>query len=183
MLYRPECRQCCACESLRIDVSKFAPSRSQRRVQRRCEQLIDVEVGAALVDDERVELFNRHRNQRGLRGQDGDVDREGYQSFLVDSCGETFEIRYRIEGRLVAVAVCDRAADALSAVYCYFDPDEGRLSLGVFSVLTEINLCRQWQLRFLYLGYYVAASPHMRYKANYLPHERLLGGQWREFAI
>lgn len=181
MMYRPECRVCRACEALRIDVGRFRISRSQRRVKRRGQQVLVVEVGPVIVDQQRVEMFNRHRNERGLRGQDGDVDRDGYEGFLADSCGDTFEIRYRKVGRLVGVAVCDLAADALSAVYCFFDPDESRLSVGVYSVLTQIELCRKWNFRYLYLGYYVAESPRMRYKANYLPHERLIDGEWREF--
>jgi arginine-tRNA-protein transferase len=80
------------------------------------------------------------------------------------------------------VALVDRAEDALSAVYCYYDPTYGSLSLGTYSILKQIELCRSWGLRYLYLGLYIAGSEHMRYKARFLPHERLLDGRWTEFA-
>jgi hypothetical protein len=35
--------------------------------------------------------------------------------------------------------------------------------------------------RFLYLGFYIADCSHMNYKANYLPHQRLIDGQWITF--
>jgi len=79
----------------------------------------------------------------------------------------------------VAVAICDRGKLALSAVYCYYDVAFSRLSPGVFSILTQIQLCRDWHMRYVYLGYYVAGSPHMSYKAQYQPHERIVSGRWR----
>jgi arginine-tRNA-protein transferase len=102
----------------------------------------------------------------------------GYESFLVESCCPTFEIRYHRCGQLIGVAICDRGAESLSAVYTYFDPDFGRLSPGQFSILKQIELCQQWRMRYLYLGYYIAESKHMAYKANFTPHERFIDGCW-----
>ena len=41
--------------------------------------------------------------------------------------------------------------------------------------------CRAWGLRYLYLGLYVADCRHLAYKARFLPHERLIQGEWRRF--
>ena len=81
----------------------------------------------------------------------------------------------------IGVAVVDRAEDALSAVYTYFDPDHGRSSPGVFSILTQLQLCKRWGLRYLYLGLYVEDCKAMAYKSSYLPHERRVGNAWRRF--
>ena len=56
------------------------------------------------------------------------LDPAGYDQFLVESCADTVEIDYRVGAALIGVAVADRAADALSAVYFYFDPAYARLS-------------------------------------------------------
>ena len=87
-----------------------------------------------------------------------------------------------LSGLLVGVAIADRAADALSAVYCFYDPSFARLSLGTYSVLKQIGALPQWGLRYLYLGLYVAGNRAMAYKARYLPHERLIDGTWQRFA-
>jgi arginine-tRNA-protein transferase len=50
---------------------------------------------------------------------------------------------------------------------------------GTYSILKQIALCRSWGL--LYLSLYVIGCEPMRYKARYLPHERLIGGVWRRF--
>jgi arginine-tRNA-protein transferase len=86
-----------------------------------------------------------------------------------------------VEGQLAGVAIVDRSAHALSAVYCYYDPQLSRLSLGTYSILKQLELCRQWGLRYLYLGLFIAECSSMRYKASFLPHERLVRGRWEPF--
>jgi leucyl-tRNA---protein transferase len=181
LLYRPTCPSCHACEALRIDVRSFAPSRTQRRVWRRGEAVLQTAVGAPRLTLEKVALYNRHKVERGLIAGDGPLDAEGYAQFLVDTCADTVELTYRYQGTLVGVAVADRATDALSAVYCFYDPACARLSLGVYSILKQVALCRAWGLRYLYLGLYIAGCRRMTYKAGFLPHERLIDGAWQRF--
>jgi arginine-tRNA-protein transferase len=123
----------------------------------------------------------RHKWQRGLAapGELPDVDVTAYRAFLVDTCCDTVELVYRYKGQLVAVAVADRGRDSLSAVYCAFEPSLPHLSLGTYCILRELEACRQWGLRYLYLGLYVADCQHLAYKARFLPHERLIDGRWQ----
>ena len=180
-LYHTSCPNCRACEAIRIDVRAFTFGRSHRRVVQRGDAALRVELGPALVDERRIELYNRHKLLRGLGSGRLPIDADGYREFLVLSSCETFEVRYTLDDELVGVALVDRADDSLSAVYCYYDPSYEKLSLGTYSILKQIELCRQWGLRFLYLGLYIEGSEHMRYKARFLPHQRLLDGQWVGF--
>jgi leucyl-tRNA---protein transferase len=175
-LYRTACPECRACEPIRLDVDSYRPNRSQRRALSRGDDVIRHEVGPPLLDETRVELYNRHKQLRELG--DGEIDLAGYRQFLVMTCCESFEVRYTIGGKLVAVALADRSTNALSAVYCFYDPSYEELSLGTYSILKQIELCRSWGLRYLYLGLYIGDCERMRYKARYLPHERLLDGRW-----
>jgi arginine-tRNA-protein transferase len=81
----------------------------------------------------------------------------------------------------VAVAICDAGAASLSAVYCYYDPQFRGVSLGTYSVLRQVALCRQTGRRHLYLGFFIGQSPHMSYKAQFHPHQRRVGGVWLDF--
>ncbi|HVN85972.1 MAG TPA: arginyltransferase [Candidatus Binatia bacterium] len=181
LLYRPNCPSCRACEAIRIEVDAFTPQRTQRRVLRRGDAALQVEIGPPTMTAEKVELYNRHKIERELLVGTDLLDASGYEQFLVDTCVDTVELVYRHAGALVGVAITDRAADSLSAVYCFFDPDYARWSPGAYSILKQIELCRRWDLRYLYLGLYVADCAAMRYKAGYRPHERLVGSTWMRF--
>ncbi|MCX4247236.1 arginyltransferase [Paraliomyxa miuraensis] len=181
MLYRTACPSCLACEPIRIDVQRFRPGRTQRRIERRGDREIEFEVGPLEPTLEKVALYNKHKRGRGLSSGERAIDLDGYTAFLGESCCDSFELRYRIGGRLIGVAVVDRAEDSLSAVYFYFDPEHESRSPGVYSVLKQLQLCRRWGLRHLYLGLYIARCASMAYKRRYLPHERLLDGRWVTF--
>lgn len=180
-LYRTSCPGCRACEPIRIDVANFAANRSQRRAFERGNAQLTVEVADPIADARRVELYNRHKELRGLSSDRDGIDIEGYREFLVVSCCESFELRYMLGDELIGVALVDRSEDALSAVYCYYDPAYEKLSIGTFSVLKQIELCKAWGLRHLYLGLYISDSERMRYKARFLPHQRRIDGQWQTF--
>ncbi|MDQ2643553.1 MAG: arginyltransferase [Myxococcota bacterium] len=181
-LYRTECPSCTACEPIRIDVQRFRPGRTLRRTLRKNDARFQVELGPPEVNERRIALYNAHKEQRGLDSGRSPLDAAGYREFLVLSSCATFEVRYLLDGELVGVAVVDRAEDSLSAVYCYYDPTHTDSSLGTYSILKQIELCKRFGLRYLYLGLYIAESEHMRYKARFLPHERLIGGSWLEIS-
>ena len=91
------------------------------------------------------------------------------------------ELEYRLDGRLVGVAIADRAGESLSAVYCFYDPSVPHLSIGTYSIMKQIQICQESKLEFLYLGLYVGECGAMAYKVTYTPHERLVQGVWRCF--
>jgi arginine-tRNA-protein transferase len=181
VLYRTACPACRACEPIRLDVHCFEPNRTQRRTLARGDRELRLEIGPPLIDTRRVELYNLHKQGRSLNDGQPPIDAEGYRDFLVHTCCDTFELRFLLGSELVGVAITDRGARALSAVYCCYDPSFSFLSLGSYSILKQLELCKVWGLRYLYLGLYIAESAAMAYKARFLPHERLLDGEWVRF--
>jgi arginine-tRNA-protein transferase len=183
VLYRPNCPECNACEAIRLDVETFTPNKTQRRIYRRGQGRFRVEMADPALSAEKVALYNKHKVGRELMGEGDPIDETGYGAFLVDSCTDSFELRYWFlepgqQERLAGVAIVDRGTDALSAVYTYFDPDLAEHSPGVFSILEQVEQCKRSGLRWLYLGLYVSECPSMAYKSRYLPHERLHDGRW-----
>ncbi|MBX7192886.1 MAG: arginyltransferase [Sandaracinaceae bacterium] len=185
LFYTQACPSCRACEPLRIDTTRFVPTRGQRRAFSRGRRALSVELGPLVVDAPRVRLFERHQSLRGLKKHERELGAEEYHAFLVERAVESFEIRYFLGDSLVGVAITDRGAEAWSAVYTYYEPElpapHQSLSIGTFSVLTQLELAQRSGVRWLYLGLAISDNPHMRYKLAYLPHERRIEGRWQAF--
>lgn len=179
--YRTQCPNCRACEPLRLEVNCFQPSRSQRRAQKRGAEHLRIEIAAPAVDTRRVELFNRHRVERGLSREGGVVGEHDYRSFLINSYTEVSELSLWVEDKLIGVSITDVGLTSLSAVYCFFDPDYEWLNPGTYAILQQIRLAQALGFRWLYLGLMVSANSHLQYKANYRPHQRLINGSWELF--
>ena len=85
---------------------------------------------------------------------------------------------FRQDGVLRMVSLVDRLVDGLSSVYTFFEPDVAGASFGTYNILWQIERCKRLGLPYLYLGYWIAESRKMAYKATFRPIEGLLGGRW-----
>ncbi len=180
-VYQTKCPNCNACQSIRIPVDEFVMDRTMRRTKRRNDQLLEMDVGRVQCDQERAQLFNLHRKTRGLGQSSNQIDPDDYQWAFGRTCFDTFEIAYRLNGELVCLAIVDQGDQAISAVYTFYDPLQPKLSLGTYSILKQIEFCQHNNKRYLYLGFFIGECKHMTYKARFLPHERLINGDWHRF--
>ncbi|KAF2460432.1 arginine-tRNA-protein transferase [Lineolata rhizophorae] len=80
---------------------------------------------------------------------------------------------YRLDGRLVALAVLDLLPHAVSAVYFIYHSDLEAFSLGKVSALREAALALEEGHEYYYMGYYIHGCAKMRYKAAFKPQEVL----------
>ncbi len=181
-LYYVDCAGCRACEPTRIPVRKFRWTDSWRRIRNRGDKQLQVTVESPEATEEKLILFNRHRDERDLADSMTTYRLEDYESFLVESSSQwTTELQFRTtDNRLVALSLIDCGENSVSAVYTYFDPDFSKLSLGTYSILKQIEFCLNTNREFLYLGLYVADNPHLNYKARFLPQERFIQDKWIE---
>jgi arginine-tRNA-protein transferase len=177
-VYRPNCPACDACVPLRVPVARFSPRRRQRRIWRMNESL-RVNVCTNEFRDEHFALYRRYQSARHPGGGMDNPTHKQYREFLLSSWAETRLYEFREGEQLLAVAVADRLNDGLSAVYSFFDPDLPRRSLGTYCILWQIREASRLGLDWLYLGYWIADSPKMAYKQDFLPQERLVDGRWQ----
>lgn len=177
--YRPHCESCQACVSVRIPVAAFTPNRSQRRCAARNS---DIEVVAlrSIAHEQHYPLYERYISARHSDGDMYPATPKQFEDFLGRSAATALYIELRLAGRLVGCAVTDRFANGLSAIYTYFEPELQERGLGRFAILAQLQLARRWQCEHLYLGYWIAGSDKMAYKASYRPLEYFDGQLWGE---
>ena len=176
--YRPYCDHCRACIPVRVPVALFQPTRSQKRAKRVHGKL--TVVGRELAyDSQHYALYLRYQRYRHPGGGMDQDSREQYQHFLLHSNVTTQLYEFREEGLLRMVSLVDRLVDGLSSVYTFFEPDVPGASFGTYNILWQIERCQAMGLPYLYLGYWIADSKKMAYKATFRPIEGLQGGEWK----
>ncbi len=72
---------------------------------------------------------------------------------------------------MIGVDLIDILDDGISAIYFFYDPDYSRHSLGIYSLLYQIELARVLDLDWIYLGYWVDRCKAFSYKQT-LNHKR-----------
>ncbi|GAA5827181.1 hypothetical protein JCM11251_001156 [Rhodosporidiobolus azoricus] len=163
--------------------AEWAKSREDKPFKHQFECILE----PASFSDEKYQLYKRY--QMDVHGEsDAKVTPRGFQRFLCDSPLElevtrspsfsygSHHVLYRIDGKLIAIAVLDLLPQAVSSVYFVWDPDYSGMSLGKLSALREAQMVREmqdagaWEGEGRYMmGYYIHSCPKMRYKADYQP--------------
>lgn len=177
-VYRPRCPTCNACIPIRIPVDNFKPSRSQRRVWKRNQDLL-IRTVAAEYNHEHFLLYRRYMQARHEGGGMDNPDPDKYSEFLLNPYIDACLVEFRLQDKLLAVTSVDKLTNALSAVYTFFDPAETARSLGVMAILWQIHHARQKNLRHVYLGYWIKSCQKMVYKSTYRPFEVHRDGCWQ----
>jgi len=183
VLYRPACASCNACVSARIRVADFKPSKSQKRTQRRNSNLVRGS-HTAWATDEQYDLFKTYLNTRHADGGMADMDTFEFSAMIEETPVRTRIIEYHAKnekGRNEIKAACltDVLDDGISMVYSFFDPDLAPKSPGKFMILDHIEIAKELELDYVYLGYWVPGSPKMDYKSQFDALELYIDGAWR----
>jgi len=181
MLYRPHCAACKACKSVRLRLSGFTPDAAARRILRKNENLTPVH-GDALSSPVLFDLFHRYQQSRHADGGMADMGANDLRDMIEQHTGHARLMTAADDtGAIVCAMLYDDMQDGVSAVYSFFDPALSARSLGTWMILSLAAAAQARGKDYLYLGYWIAASRKMAYKARFQPLEILLENEWKDF--
>jgi arginine-tRNA-protein transferase len=178
-IYRPQCDSCQSCISIRIPVSQFKPNKQQKRTLKKAIGL-SMSVTPAHFNQQHFQLFDRYISERHKDGDMYPTSPNQYKEFLLNDWIECNYLNFidPMNQKLVTTAVYDQVEDGLSAVYTYFDPDYSKYSPGRLAILKLIDLAKQQNLPYVYLGYWIKNCDKMAYKGDYRPIECFVKDRW-----
>ncbi|MCI2236392.1 MULTISPECIES: arginyltransferase [Helicobacter] len=169
----PICQGCEECISIRQDCENFIFSKSHQRILK---NPLKLKITRPRVSFEHLELYEKyHRVMHDKKGWE-------YQKSTLEIYYETFvqgyqdfgyEFDYYYEEKLVGVALVDVLDNAISAVYCYYDHDFKKFSIGSYSILKQIAFAKEYNIKYLYPGYWIKDHYSMGYKEKFKPFEVL----------
>ena len=167
----------CGVMPLRLRVDGATLTKSQRRVWRRNADLA-IRIVPTVHCAEYDRLFALHRERFT-----SDVP-DSLRDFLSETPSEipclNVTLEVRLGGRLVAASFLDIGQESTSSVYGMFDPEHGRRSLGIYTLLLELSYAHQLGKRFHYLGYAYSVPSVYDYKKQFLGVESYDWGHgWR----
>ncbi len=161
---------------LRVCVRDFKPSKSQRRVIRKNADL-ETTVRPIELTDETHDLVARHK-QRFTFGVPSSI----YDFLSKDAAntpGTAYEIRVTENGKLVAASFFDIGITAISSIYGIFDPEITSRSLGIFTMLKEIEFAGAHGMEHYYPGYAYEGESFYDYKKRFAALETFdWNGNW-----
>jgi arginyl-tRNA--protein-N-Asp/Glu arginylyltransferase len=183
-IYRPHCPDCHACESVRVPVATFRPSKSQKRILNRNQHF--VVTSAKSANHLYYPLYEKYICARHTDGSMYPPSSEQFENFILCEWKRPQFIEAYDGDTLIAVAVTDTIDNgeehqALSALYTFYDPDYHSSSLGTWMIMMQIEQAKQQERDFVYLGYYVEECQKMSYKHNFFPYEQFSGNKWHRF--
>ena len=182
IVYRPVCPGCRACVPVRIPVERFAMDRASRRVWS-ANQDVSVDPIPARESHEQYRVFQRYQQDRHSESDMVRMSYADYAAMIEEGSDNSLMFEFRdARGTLIAGMLCDCLADGYSAVYSFFDPAEGRRSLGTHMILAVVETARGFGLPYVYLGYWIADCRKMAYKTRFKPVEILTDEGWQTFS-
>jgi arginyl-tRNA---protein transferase len=197
--YRPlNHKTCCPMYTIRLQVSQFQPSKSQKKVFKNAAKNLNVSVDAldsaisittepSSFTGEKFALYKKYQIEIHKDKED-DLSETGFTRFLVTSPLKSTEIHPQLQlpygsyhqlyrlvstNELIAVGVIDLLPTGVSSVYCFYDPAHRDLVLGKYTALKEIAFSQQYEFSCYYMGFYIHNCEKMRYKGEYRPSELL----------
>ena len=173
--FHPICNGCNECKSLRINVNEFKLSKSQKKSIKRNRDT-EIIIQKPSLTQAHLDLYNRYhafKHQKDDWSHRNISPREYKENFVEGAHEFGKEVLYIQDGKIIGVDLIDILDDGISSIYFYYDPDFPRLSLGVYSLLYQIELAKILELDWIYLGYWVDGCKAFAYKSNFQPQELL----------
>ncbi|KGE85757.1 MAG: GNAT family N-acetyltransferase [Phaeodactylibacter xiamenensis] len=147
---------------VRLPLTGYRFRKSLRKVYRKVGRYFESEIGQAAITPEKERLYRRYKASfSGMLAptlRDALMDGEDFNIF------RTYEVRVYDKDKLIALSYFDLGHHSSASIMGIYDPDYKKYSLGLFTMLREIEYSMERKLLYYYPGYVVPGYPRFDYK-------------------
>lgn len=157
---------------LRVPLNSFKKSKSLRQISNRIESNFKVLSRKAVFDKKKARLYQKYVKNVRWRG-------DSIYAFEQPKFN-TWEISVYDGPELIAFSFFDLGKKAISSIVGIYHPDYEKYSLGIYTMIGEIEYGIKNGFDYYYPGYFVIGNPDFDYKLRFKPSEfyRITTGQW-----
>ena len=177
ILYNQVCADCNLCKSIRINVNNFKLSKSNKRVLNKNKNLFTKK----LTNNPSKEQFVLFKKYLEFKHNDSEMNEMNFQDYckMFDSKGINTKIyEYFYKSELAGCVISDFLEGSISMVYSFYSEIFLKNSLGKYVILDHFRLAKDFNMDYVYLGYWVEGSSKMEYKNSFNSSEILIDNKW-----
>lgn len=164
--------------NVRIPVHSFAPKKTHRKLLKRNRKRYRIIWGTPQYDESRNLIYREH-SKRFKEYTYESID-DAYMMNGPERQFEEYECSVYCDDELVAISYVDVGARSMASIMCCFKEKNAGDSLGIYTMLEELEFARSLGLEYYYPGYVMDGSSAFDYKLSLAPVEWLTeDGNWR----
>ncbi len=167
---------------VRLPLDSYQYSKSLRKLLRRNDSQFHTEFRRACLDAEKEKLYQVYRATfPGLLApslRDSLLDGEDFNVF------DTYEVAVYDKDKLIAFSFFDLGNQSAASIIGVYDPSYQKHSLGLFTMIKEIQYAQEQKLLYYYPGYVVPGYSRFDYKLRIgeVEYYELRTAEWLPFA-
>ncbi len=149
---------------MRLNLRNFSFKKSMRKILKRNDRLFRVEIGEPYFEGDRQILYQKHKNR--FEGYIPGTLRESLFGLEEDNIYNTREITVYDDDKLIAVSYFDLGLNSMASIMGLFDPEYERYSLGIYTMIKEVEYGLENGMHYYYPGYIVPGYKKFDYKTR-----------------
>jgi len=166
---------------IRLELEDYFLKRSMRKLLTRNGKRFKTVIRKAVFDNEKQKLYEGHKER--FEGYIPNTLRESLFGMEEANLYDTHEVCVYDNGKLIASSFFDIGSDSIASIMGLYDPEYAQYSLGIYTMLCEIQYGKDQNKKYYYPGYVVPGYKKFDYKlrVGLMDFYAVPSGEWRPF--
>jgi arginine-tRNA-protein transferase len=153
---------------IRVVLSKHIFSKSLHKLYKKNIALYKHSIQPFIISEEKEKLYALHKKRFSGNAS------PNLASYLFDNFNKknfnTYEVNIFQDNKLIAYSIFDIGTNSLASILCIFDDQYAKYSLGIYTMMLEIEYAKENGFKYYYPGYVAYEDSKFNYKLRISTH-------------